>query len=183
MRLSHIKLPQREITMCRIPFLTIAAIVAALLAASPSRADEPAEHTVTVLFNEATVEIEKALVDGEQLWVTADDVSQINGFDPKPEGFCAADVCIPIPKSAEWRIQHYGREYFNVSRFAAKVDQAVAADAAQGTWSFGMVPVSGSSPLPSGVAPDFELPDREGNLVKLSDFRGKKVLILTWASW
>ena len=37
--------------------------------------------------------------------------------------------------------------------------------------------------LRSAMAPDFELPNREGELVRLSDFRGKKVLIVTWASW
>ena len=33
------------------------------------------------------------------------------------------------------------------------------------------------------VAPDFTLPDAEGNLVSLSSFRGKYVLIDFWASW
>ena len=32
-------------------------------------------------------------------------------------------------------------------------------------------------------APDFRLPDMNGKLHALSDFRGKKVLLLTWASW
>jgi peroxiredoxin len=32
-------------------------------------------------------------------------------------------------------------------------------------------------------APDFSLPNMEGELIRLSDFRGKKVLLLTWASW
>ena len=32
-------------------------------------------------------------------------------------------------------------------------------------------------------APDFVLPDRTGKIVHLSDFRGKKVFLVTWASW
>ncbi|HSY78461.1 MAG TPA: redoxin domain-containing protein [Verrucomicrobiae bacterium] len=32
-------------------------------------------------------------------------------------------------------------------------------------------------------APDFELPDLDGKLHRLSDYRGKKVFLLAWASW
>ena len=154
-----------------------------VLAVAECRAGEPTVQTVTVLFNEAAVEIEETLVDGEELWVATDQVQNVNGFDPKPEGFCSADICIPIPKSSDWRMQHNGSEYFNVTRFAAKVDQAVAVAESKAIWSFGTVPILSSGLLPSGIAPDFELPDREGKLVKLSDFRGKKVLILSWSSW
>mgnify|MGYP000533657308 FL=1 len=45
------------------------------------------------------------------------------------------------------------------------------------------MPVKRQSFIRGGMAPDFELNDREGNPVRLSDFRGKKVLLLTWASW
>ena len=32
-------------------------------------------------------------------------------------------------------------------------------------------------------APDFTLPDFQGNLHSLSDFRRQRVLLITWASW
>jgi hypothetical protein len=33
-------------------------------------------------------------------------------------------------------------------------------------------------------APDFELPSLDGkHTIRLSDFRGRRVLIFTWASW
>ena len=38
----------------------------------------------------------------------------------------------------------------------------------------------GSEGMP---APDFTLPALDGGEVSLSDYRGKKVLILVWASW
>jgi peroxiredoxin len=33
------------------------------------------------------------------------------------------------------------------------------------------------------MAPDFSVPDRKGRPVRLSQFLGKKVLLVTWASW
>jgi len=32
-------------------------------------------------------------------------------------------------------------------------------------------------------APDFALPSLDGNPIKLSDYRGKKVVLFMWASW
>ena len=59
----------------------------------------------------------------------------------------------------------------------------MAADAAGDVWSFGAVPDVANAELPKAIAPDFALKDRSGKTVRLSDFRGKKVLVLTWASW
>jgi len=36
---------------------------------------------------------------------------------------------------------------------------------------------------PGDRAPDFALPDPSGRVHRLSDHRGKKVLLVTWASW
>jgi len=37
--------------------------------------------------------------------------------------------------------------------------------------------------LASLEAPDFALPDPTGRMHRLSDYRGKKVFLVTWASW
>ena len=41
-----------------------------------------------------------------------------------------------------------------------------------------MTPLDGKTP-----APDFTLPDIDGNAVRLSDFRGKVVIVNFWATW
>ena len=39
-------------------------------------------------------------------------------------------------------------------------------------------------PIVAGVpAPDFELPSLTGGSVRLSEYRGKKVVLFMWASW
>jgi peroxiredoxin len=40
------------------------------------------------------------------------------------------------------------------------------------------------SPVPGNIkAPDFELPDTEGKVHRLSDYRGKTVIINFWTTW
>jgi hypothetical protein len=73
--------------------------------------------------------------------------------------------------------------YFDLTAFARKVRQAVVADPASGVWSFGEVQALGGSFRVGRIAPDITIPDRTGRPVRLRDFRGKKVLLVTWASW
>ena len=74
-------------------------------------------------------------------------------------------------------------QYFNLTGFAKKTGQVVVHDADAHVWSFGEMPVFSGAFLSSRIAPDFAVPDRKGRMVHLSDFRGKKVLLTTWASW
>jgi len=62
------------------------------------------------------------------------------------------------------------------------VHQPVAHDPALATWYFGLRSDQRQM-LSSLQAPDFTLPDLQGKQHSLSDFHGKKILLVTWASW
>ena len=144
------------------------------LAASAAAFAAPAPRT-TVLYDDRAVELDRIRPDAEDLWVRAADLPRINQFDLKPQGACRADLCIPVPKELK------SGEWFNLTGFARRIHQAYVNDS--GAWSFGEIPVVRGDFYRSRVAPDFAVPDRKGRVVHLSDFRGKKVLVITWASW
>jgi len=131
--------------------------------------------TATVLYNDHAVKLDKIRPDPNDLWVRAADLPRINEFELKPQGACRADMCIPISKNLK------AGEWFNLTGFARKLRETVVADS--GVWSFGEIPVVRGNFYNSRIAPDFVAPDRKGRTVHLSDFRSKKVLVVTWASW
>jgi len=61
--------------------------------------------------------------------------------------------------------------------------RAVAQSARGDAWVLGTSSGERAQALRSLEAPDFALPDQDGRLHTLSEHRGKKVLLVTWASW
>ncbi len=112
------------------------------------------------------------------------DLKRATRFEVKPQGVCRDELCFPLPKA---RQQEFVRKtppmtWFNMTAFAGLVHQPVAHDAALATWYFGLRSDQRQQ-LSSLQAPDFTLPDLQGKPHRLSDFRGKKILLVTWASW
>jgi peroxiredoxin len=147
-----------------------------------------AEDTVTkgtVLYGDRTIAVDLPMAQEADLWATPAQVTEITGYTPKPEGLCRDEICIPISrKPADGFVQSKnGAELFNLTKLAEKLSQPIVADAKRKIWSFGPAGSKQSVGAAPVVAPDFALPDRKGKTVKLSDFRGKKVLLLSWASW
>jgi hypothetical protein len=134
----------------------------------------------TVLYDGRAIGLSRTSPDpakGDALWILKADLPRLNGFELKPQGACREDICIPIPRGM------MRADYFNLTAFAQRVGQRVIADPASRVWSFGEIPVVRGSYLEGRIAPDFSVPDRKGRSVSLSQFRGKKVLLVTWASW
>jgi peroxiredoxin len=140
----------------------------------------------TILKNETVITVEHPLLERGDLWVTAKDLERINGLALKPPGvLCLGDVCINLSQKGDNALlrKRDGQDWVNVTGLAQKIRQPFAADPETKTWSFGPIPETRTPFLKSAVAPNFELPDRKGKIIRLSDYRGKKVLLLTWASW
>ncbi len=139
----------------------------------------------TVLYQDRVVEVGRTLDDPNDLWVVPADLPRINDFVLKPEGACLADLCVPVrqDRDSQLFVTRGGQGWFNVTELARRLTQAFVVDREHAVWSFGNIPVTRNAFLQSAMAPDFALPDRDGKTVRLSDFRGKKVLLVTWASW
>jgi hypothetical protein len=146
------------------------------------------EVRATVVYDEKATEITPAQTqDGtDQLWITTRDLTRATRFEVKPQGVCRDELCFPLPKvrKQEFIEKKPGAsdELFNLTAFASLVHQPVAHDAATSTWYFGLRSDQQQG-LASLRAPDFTLPDMDGKMHSLSDFRGKKVFLVTWASW
>jgi hypothetical protein len=146
-----------------------------LLSTSAAVVAAAAPAPTTVLYDDRAVALDHVRPDPKDLWVRAADLPRINQFELKPQGACRADLCIPVPKDLR------SGPWFNLTGFARRTRQSVVSDS--GVWSFSEIPATRGDFYQSRVAPDFAVPDRKGRLVHLSDFRGKKVLVITWASW
>ena len=131
----------------------------------------------TLAFEDATVTLD-AMADGESLWVAPDALERALGWVVKPEGLCRGPVCVPRHPDLV-----RGGGAVDVAALARHRGQAVVHDAGRGTWVCGR-----SGELRAGVArsleaPDFALPDLDGRVHRLADWRGRKVVLNSWASW
>lgn len=130
-----------------------------------------------VIYGNNEVEVDGARWRDGDVWLPLGDLPAVTGWEVKPEGVCAGDTCVPAPPAADW----WDEEAFNLSAFARHLGVAEAADPRQEVVAF----VAGDQPAGGGSldAPDFTLPDLDGRMHSLSDYRGKKVVLLTWASF
>ncbi len=119
------------------------------------------------------------------LWITTAELTRATGFELKPQGVCRKELCFPLPsaRKSEFLTKHGNIQWFNLSAFARLLHQPIAFDRNLATWYFGPRPEVQNNFLASFQAPNFTLPDMDGKPHSLADFRGKKVLIVTWASW
>jgi hypothetical protein len=141
--------------------------------------------TATVLYQDSETPVDRARVEGDRLWLTLAELTEVSGWQLKPEGVCKEEICVPVPdarRPALIRDEPSG-PLFNLTEFARMIQQPVAHDEKHALWYFGPAAWDWKSRLTSRMAPDFALPDLTGRLHTLSELRGRKLFLLFWASW
>ncbi len=135
----------------------------------------------TILCGPSETTCPSAKADGGSLWLSPSDMAAATGWELKPEGMCRGDLCVPLTMPRTRAVQRDGA--IDAAAFWRVLGHPVVHDATGSVWVLGASAADRASALQSLEAPDFELPDLAGRMTSLSQHRGKKVLLATWASW
>ncbi len=138
--------------------------------------------TQVTIVNGDVVVVAAADVSDDAVWVAPADLQRSSGWELKPQGLCRGPVCMPVPEAQRAKLAR-ADGHVNLIAFARYRGQPVVHDDSGQVWVFGQPAETRSHVADTLEAPDFALPDLAGKTHRLSDARGKKVLIASWASW
>ncbi len=132
--------------------------------------------TLTLLHDGRVDEI--SVADLARPTISPEQVESLLGWELKPEGLCQGYMCIPVDQADLVR-----EDGLDLGVLADALQRPLVTEEEHAVASLGASHHDRAEALDSLDAPDFTLPDLAGNLHSLSDERGKKVLLVAYASW
>jgi hypothetical protein len=132
----------------------------------------------TIVDAERAVSIE-ARVQGDRVLLDPAALKDGLGWEIHDGQLCSDVMCIPL--SDERALVRDGG--VDLHALASVLDRPLAVDAGEGAAFLGSSARERSQALAARQAPDFALPDLDGRLHTLREHRGKKILLVAWASW
>jgi hypothetical protein len=121
----------------------------------------------------------EAEIDGDSVRVAPAALRDALGWELKPQGLCRGETCVPVRDRAALVVG----AGIDLAAFARALDRPLALDVPERAAALAASAAERTSRLASLEAPDFALPDLGGRLHRLSEQRGKKVLLIAYASW
>jgi hypothetical protein len=132
----------------------------------------------TLIDERRAVEVPATLA-GATVCLAPDVVRDALGWELTEEGLCGHGLCVPVPEGARL----LGPDGVDLAALARLLDRPLALDLAERVACLGAPAAERASALSALVAPDFALPDLGGRTHTLGAHRGRKVLLVVWASW
>jgi len=132
----------------------------------------------TLVDGERAVEL-PARVAGDRVRLDTAALRDTLGWEVHDGLLCSDVMCIPVADEAAL-VSDAG---VDLEVFARTIDRALAVDVAERAAFLGGSARERAQALASQCAPDFTLPDLEGRPHALDEHRGKKILLVAWASW
>jgi peroxiredoxin len=120
-----------------------------------------------------------ARVDGDRILLEPASLEPATGWVLKPEGLCRGSVCVPVRDRDALVVDGA----VDVATLAEVLRHPVVVDAAERVIGFGVPAAQRVEAMESLEAPDFELPDLEGEPFHYSSLGKRKKIVVTWASW
>ena len=111
----------------------------------------------------------------QSLEVPKEEFESKSGWQLNPEGACMGERCVPLPHDP------VVSNSVDVRLVCGALGMPIVHEAPHGLYAVG--PASGSSLLAGGGCPEIELPNLLGAPFNLAALRGRKVVIVAWASW
>lgn len=107
--------------------------------------------------------------------VSASDLREKTGWELEPEGLCRGDVCVPFRSDDPTDV--------DLEQVAQRLGMPLLHDGTHGLWALGPPAEPGGRFLTDARFPDITLPDLDGQPFSFSSLRGRKVVMVAWASW
>jgi len=133
---------------------------------------------LTIIDGGRAVDVE-ARVAGDRVLLTPEALREGLGWELHEGTLCNDSMCVPLPAGSS--LASGGP--LDLAEVAAALDRPLAVDIAERAVYLGASARERADTLRSLLAPDFTLPDLAGRSYTLADQRGKKVLLVAWASW
>lgn len=111
----------------------------------------------------------------DRLTTSVADFTRGTGWEPKPEGLCRGEVCVPAPGALDG-------DTVNVNVAADRLGMPIVESTEHRVFALGPATLGGKA-LATATAPDPEFVSYDGSSFSLSSLRGKKVILVAWSSY
>jgi hypothetical protein len=142
----------------------------------------PATSLTLIDQDGAVRTVDAEVGDGGAVRFTSDSLAEVTGWKLEPQGLCRGDVCVPV----RGRAVAGADGLVDLAAFAELVGLPLALELEGPDGPVAVLTERSderTAAITSGMAPDFTLPDLDGNPVSLHDFDRRKRLLLAGASW